>query len=151
MGTRVAAWISPAPCVPHSLFMSNVINHSDDFPTAIPRLAKWDSSLDLLADPYRFIGRNCAALDSDVFETRLQLQPTICMTGAQAAELFHDPMRFQRQGAAPEPLRATLFGKGAVQGLDGEGHATARRSIPAVAGIGTQHAAAGLVHLLDLL
>jgi fatty-acid peroxygenase len=102
--------------------MSDVIDHSDGFPTAIPRLAKWDSSVDLLADPYRFIGRNCAALDSDVFETRLQLQPTICMTGAQAAELFYDPLRFQRQGAAPEALRATLFGKGALQSLDGDSH-----------------------------
>ena len=35
---------------------------------------------------------------------------------------FYDPGRFQRQGAAPEPLRATLFGKGAVQGLDGAAH-----------------------------
>jgi fatty-acid peroxygenase len=88
----------------------------------IPRLGQWDSTFPLLADPYRFIARNCLQQRSDVFETRLQLQPTLCMTGPKAAELFYDPMRFRRDGAAPEPLKATLFGKGAVQGLDGARH-----------------------------
>ncbi|HEX2542467.1 MAG TPA: cytochrome P450 [Caldimonas sp.] len=88
----------------------------------IPRLDSWDSSLALLADPYRFIDRHCTELGTDVFETRLMLQRTLCMRGVRAAELFYDTARFQRAGAAPEPLRATLFGKGAVQGLDGEAH-----------------------------
>jgi fatty-acid peroxygenase len=88
----------------------------------IPRLKRLDSTIALLSDPYRFIGRNCVSLGSDVFATRLQLQPAICMTGSRAAEQFYDPQRFQREGAAPEPLQATLFGKGAVQGLDGARH-----------------------------
>jgi fatty-acid peroxygenase len=45
------------------------------------------------------------------------------MSGPVAAELFYDTERFQRSGAAPEPLRATLFGKGGVQTLDGSAHA----------------------------
>jgi fatty-acid peroxygenase len=89
---------------------------------SIPRLKQWDSTFSLLADPYRFIARNCLRQGSDIFETRLQLQPTLCMTGPEAAEVFYDPMRFRREGAAPEPLKATLFGKGAVQGLDGARH-----------------------------
>ncbi|MBY4896979.1 cytochrome P450 [Cupriavidus sp. AU9028] len=76
----------------------------------------------MMADPYRYLSRRSLALGSDVFESRLLLRRTICMTGPEAVALFYDRQRFQREGAAPEPLRATLFGKGAVQGLDGEAH-----------------------------
>ena len=88
----------------------------------LPRLRSFDCSLALLADPYRFIGERCRELNSDVFEARLMLQPTIFLHGAEAAELFYDAERFQRSGAAPEPLRATLFGQGTVQSLDGAMH-----------------------------
>ena len=89
----------------------------------IPALPQWDSTLALLADPYRFIASACRQAGADAVQGRLMLQPTICLTGVRAAELFYDRDRFQRAGAAPEPLRATLFGKGGVQGLDGTGHA----------------------------
>jgi fatty-acid peroxygenase len=82
----------------------------------------FDSTLGLRADPYRFISRECRRLDTDLFETRILLRPTVCMTGPEAVRLFYDPNRFMRNGAAPEPLRATLFGKGGVQGLDDEMH-----------------------------
>jgi len=58
-----------------------------------------------------------------VFETRLLLQRTQCMTGRAAAQVFYDPKRFVRDTAAPRALRATLFGEGGVQGLDGAEHA----------------------------
>lgn len=89
----------------------------------IPRDPLPDSSLALLADPYGYIGSRCRRFQSDVFETRLMLRRTLCMTGPEAAEVFYDTTLFQRQGAAPEPLSATLLGKGAVQGLDGAAHA----------------------------
>lgn len=89
---------------------------------APPHTAAFDSTFAFRRDPYRFIARTAAALGSDVFETRLLLQPVICMTGAEAARLFYDPARFRRAGAAPEALQATLFGKGGVQGLDGAAH-----------------------------
>jgi fatty-acid peroxygenase len=91
-------------------------------PRPAPRLRQWDSSLALLADPYRFIGNHCKRLGSDVFEATLLFQDTLCMSGEHAAALFYDPQRFQREGAAPELLQATLFGKGGVQGLDGAPH-----------------------------
>ncbi|MFL6665020.1 MAG: cytochrome P450 [Rhizobacter sp.] len=89
---------------------------------ASPRAPQWDSTLALLRDPYRYIGRTCASLGSDAFETRLMLQRAVCMSGAPAAALFYDPALFQRTGAAPEPLKATLFGKGALRSLDGVRH-----------------------------
>jgi fatty-acid peroxygenase len=44
------------------------------------------------------------------------------MSGRDAAEIFYDRDKFVRAGAAPEPVRATLFGKKGVQGLDGAAH-----------------------------
>ena len=88
----------------------------------IPRDKSLDSTLALLRDPYGFIASRCRRYGTDLFQTRLMLQRTICMTGKDAAELFYDPQRFVRGGAAPEPVRATLFGKGGVQGLDDAAH-----------------------------
>ena len=88
----------------------------------MPRDTALDSTLALMSDPYRFISRRCERYASDVFEARILLRRTVCMSGPQAAQLFYDPRRFTRVGAAPEPLRATLFGKGAVQSLDGAEH-----------------------------
>lgn len=88
----------------------------------VPRAPQWDCTLALWADPYRYIGRTCDRLGTDGVETRLLLQRSYLLRGADAARLFYDPALFQRQGAAPEPLRATLFGKGTVQSLDGAAH-----------------------------
>ncbi|HWP18983.1 MAG TPA: cytochrome P450 [Burkholderiaceae bacterium] len=88
----------------------------------LPREPGLDHTLALMRDPYRFIATRCARHGSDAFAVRLLMQPMICMTGPEAARIFYDPQRFVRQAAAPEPVRATLFGKGGVQGLDGEAH-----------------------------
>ncbi|MFL6167472.1 MAG: cytochrome P450 [Ornithinibacter sp.] len=81
-----------------------------------------DHTIALLRDPYGFISRRAAGLGTDVFETRLLLRRTMCMTGAEAARVFYDPVRFDRAGAAPSALQKTLFGTGGVQGLDGDEH-----------------------------
>ncbi len=95
----------------------------------IPQEPGFDSTRALLADPYRFIGRRCRAHNAPFFRTRILLRRTICMSGPQAAQLFYDPQRFERRGATPEPVRATLFGKGGVQGLDGEAHRSRKRML----------------------
>ncbi|MHB0777384.1 cytochrome P450 [Halomonas sp. WWR20] len=81
-----------------------------------------ESSLALFRDGYRFIPRHCQQHQSDVFQARLLLQNTFCMTGPEAAELFYDNERFVREDAAPLLLQKTLLGQGGVQGLDGEAH-----------------------------
>ncbi|MCE9670504.1 cytochrome P450 [Myxococcus stipitatus] len=88
----------------------------------IPRDTRLDSTLALFRDGYRFIERGRSRHRSDIFETRLLLQRTLCLSGAEAARLFYDAQRFQRRGAAPRRLRKTLFGLGGVQDLDGEAH-----------------------------
>lgn len=88
----------------------------------IPRDSKIESSLSLLGEGYSFIPNRCQKLGSDIFQVRLLMQNTICMSGEEAAKLFYDEQLFQRQHAAPRMLQKTLFGQGGVQGLDGEAH-----------------------------
>lgn len=88
----------------------------------IPVTKTFDSSLNFLREPYQFISSTAHQFDSKVFETRLLLERTICMTGADAARIFTDENLFTRKGAAPEFVRATLLGKGGLQNLDGEAH-----------------------------
>ncbi len=88
----------------------------------IPRDKAFDATLAMKRDPYRFMRKRCIALGEDVFQTRLMLRKTICMSGPEAAALFYDARRFMRAGAAPLRLQYTLFGRGGVQGLDDEPH-----------------------------
>lgn len=88
----------------------------------IPRDKGLDSTLALSLDPYRFIAKRCRRHGADLFQTRILLQKTICMTGPETAELFYSPERFLRHGAPPRRVEKTLFGKGGVQGLDDEAH-----------------------------
>ncbi|MEH1011915.1 cytochrome P450 [Micromonospora sp. CPCC 206060] len=87
-----------------------------------PRDRSPESTLSFAREGYRFIGERCERYDSDIFQTRLLLRPTICLRGRASAELFYDDERFQRHGAAPARLQRTLTGVGGVQGLDGSAH-----------------------------
>ena len=68
----------------------------------VPVVPGLDQSLRFFADPYRFIARECHRLGSDVVLARLRLQPTLCLTGPRAAELFYDRTRFRRAGERGE-------------------------------------------------
>ncbi|QLQ37363.1 cytochrome P450 [Micromonospora robiginosa] len=81
-----------------------------------------DSTLAFLREGYRFVGARCDRFGSDVVQTRLLLEPTICLRGRDAAELFYDEERFVRRGATPLRGQRTLTGVGGVQGLDGAAH-----------------------------
>lgn len=88
----------------------------------IPRDSSPDSTLALLREGYLFISNRCDRYGSDIFQTRLMLQKTICMRGEEAARIFYDTSRFKRAGAAPKFAQKTLFGQGGVQSLDGDAH-----------------------------
>jgi fatty-acid peroxygenase len=88
----------------------------------IPRAPQFDSTLSLLSQGYTLIQNSCRKLESDVYEGRLMLQKTIFMMGEEAAQLFYDNSRFQRQGAMPKRIQKTLLGVGGVQSLDDEAH-----------------------------
>ncbi|GIJ78503.1 fatty-acid peroxygenase [Micromonospora phaseoli] len=88
----------------------------------IPTDRSPDSTLSFLRAGYRFVGDRCERYGSDIFQTRLLLEPTICLRGRAAVELFYDVDRFVREGAMPLRGQRTLTGRGGVQGLDGDAH-----------------------------
>ncbi|MGG6237016.1 cytochrome P450 [Nodosilinea sp. AN01ver1] len=90
--------------------------------TNIPAEPVIDSTLGLLFDGYEFISKRCDRLHTDIFQTRLRLEKTICMRGKAAAEVFYDTEKFSRKNAAPQRMKKTLLGEGGVQGLDGAAH-----------------------------
>jgi fatty-acid peroxygenase len=54
--------------------------------------------------------------------TRLGGLPVTALVGPDAARFLYDENHVRRARAIPEPVQATLFGKGAVHTLDGEAH-----------------------------
>ncbi|MDB9524987.1 cytochrome P450 [Oscillatoria sp. CS-180] len=88
----------------------------------IKRLPAIDSTLALAFDGYEFISKRCARYQTDIFQTRITLENTICFRGEEAAKLFYDTNKFSRKDAAPKRVKETLLGEGGVQGLDGEAH-----------------------------
>jgi fatty-acid peroxygenase len=55
-------------------------------------------------------------------DLRLLGQRTTVLSGPDGARLFYDESVMRRRGAIPRPLRHTLFGLGAVHGLDDADH-----------------------------
>ncbi len=89
---------------------------------SLPRDPAVDSTLALLREGYPFLWNRRQRLGSPVFALRLMMRDTICLSGEEGARLFYDARLFQRKNAAPIRLKRTLFGPGAVQGLDEAAH-----------------------------
>jgi fatty-acid peroxygenase len=89
---------------------------------AIPRDRGLDSGPAMLREGYEFIGNRCRRFRSDLFETRLMLRRTVCMTGAEAAEVFYHPGRLTRRRSTPPTAVRLLQDYGSVQMLDGAEH-----------------------------
>lgn len=77
-------------------------------------------SLGLIRDGYLFAPAVRAG--APAAQIRLLGRRTDVVAGAEGVRLFYDESVVQRQGAVPRALRQTLFGEGAVHGLDGEAH-----------------------------
>ena len=59
-------------------------NTASSSPRKIPREGALDSTIPFLRDPYDFISRRCRAHQTELFETRIQFEKTICMSGEEA-------------------------------------------------------------------
>lgn len=90
--------------------------------SSFPHDRGFDSSLEFLSQGYDFISQRCARYQSDVFQTRLALQPVICTLGEEAAAMFYHRDRFTRRGAVPPTVVRLLQDLGSVQTLDGRVH-----------------------------
>jgi fatty-acid peroxygenase len=76
----------------------------------------------VLAKGYAWMPDKRRALGRRTVPTRLGGMPAVGLEGPQAARFLYDEDHVLRAGALPEPVQATLFGKGAVHSLDGEAH-----------------------------
>jgi fatty-acid peroxygenase len=86
-----------------------------------------DQTVALLRQGYTFLPRLRADAGSDVVPLRLLGRRAVAACGPRWVDAFYDESLVQRQGAVPEPVRSTLFGNGAVQGLDDAAHDVRRR------------------------
>lgn len=93
----------------------------------IPRDRAFDSTIALRSEGYLFISNRCRRLGSDVFRTRLMLQPVTCMLGEDAASLFYESGRMTRVGGMPKPTLRLLQDEESVQTLDGAVHRHRKR------------------------
>ena len=89
---------------------------------SMPKDKGLDHTIRVLREGYEFILNRSHKFESNVFETKVLGEKTICLTGKEAAELFYDNAKFRRSGAAPKHVQKTLFGENGVQALDGEEH-----------------------------
>ena len=93
----------------------------------LPRDPAFDNTIALLREGYRFLPDRFRRLDSDVFRTRLMLQPVVCVQGEEAARLLYEPGRFTRRAALPPTTLMSLQDFGSVQRLDGDAHLWRKR------------------------
>lgn len=88
----------------------------------VPSEKGLDKTISLLKEGYLFINNRMDKFNSDIFTVRLLGQDVICIRGEEAVKIFNDSEKFQRNGAAPNRIQQTLFGKNAVQTMDDEKH-----------------------------
>lgn len=94
---------------------------------SIPSTGGFDESAALMREGYLYGTHRFERLQTDMFETRLMLQPAIVMMGEEAAHLICDNERFARKGALPQRVIATLTGREAVHSLDDGAHLRRKR------------------------
>jgi fatty-acid peroxygenase len=81
-----------------------------------------ENGLQLLGQGYGWLPDKRRRLGRRTVPSRLGGLPVYGIEGPDAARFLYDEDHVVRSGAIPEPVQATLFGKGAVHTLDGEAH-----------------------------
>lgn len=67
----------------------------------MPKDSGFDKTLSALKEGYEFVMNRDKEMHTNIFETRILGEKTICLTGSELAELFYDNTRFSRSDAAP--------------------------------------------------
>jgi fatty-acid peroxygenase len=82
----------------------------------------WENGPQLLTKGFAWLPDLRRSSGRRTVPTRLMGVRATALEGPAAARFFYDEDHVRRSGAIPEPVQATLFGKGAVHTLDGEAH-----------------------------
>lgn len=82
----------------------------------------WDHSVALLRGGYPYLLRARLRAKRRPLELRIMGRRTAVLSGPSGIRLFYDEAVTRRRGAVPRPLQHTLFGRGAVHGLDDARH-----------------------------
>lgn len=90
--------------------------------TNIPTEQCFDNTIKLLTEGYLYIPNRIRKYNSTMFQSNLMGKKVVCMSGKRAAELFYNQSYFTRKGAIPKRIQESLFGKNAIQTLDGAAH-----------------------------
>ena len=85
-------------------------------------MAALENGPQLLAKGYGWLPDLRRSAGRRTVPVRLAGLRATALEGPDAARFFYDEEHVHRAGAIPEPVQATLFGKGAVHTLDGEAH-----------------------------
>jgi fatty-acid peroxygenase len=86
------------------------------------RMPRLENGFKLLTKGYGWLPDKRRASGRRTVPTRLGGRPVTALEGPEAARFLYDEAHVHRSHAVPEPVQATLFGKGAVHTLDGEAH-----------------------------
>lgn len=86
------------------------------------RMPRLENGLQLLTKGYGWLPDKRRAAGRRTVTARLGGLPVTVIQGPDAARFLYDEDHVRRAHAVPEPVQATLFGKGAVHTLDGEAH-----------------------------
>lgn len=90
--------------------------------SSIPKEPCIDQTIQLILEGYLYIPNRMRKYHTDIFQTRLLGQKAVCLSGREAAAKFYDQNLFTRKGAVPKRIQETLFGKKAIQTMDGAPH-----------------------------
>ena len=88
----------------------------------IPKEKGIDHTVDLIREGYPFIQNRIKKYQSPIVISRVLGKRVIFLSGVEAAKVFYNDKYFKRHGVAPMRVQKTLFGKNAIQGLDGKEH-----------------------------
>lgn len=106
----------------------------------------FDSIISFLNEGYAFASSRCDTWVTDLFTTRLFLQPTTFIRGEEAARLFYAGDRFTREAAVPPSVKHLLQDKGSVQVLDAGVHHRRKQAFLSLMG---ENAMSGLGEIFD--
>jgi fatty-acid peroxygenase len=84
--------------------------------------ARLDRSLGVLRGGYPYLLQLRRRWSANSLELRLMGRRATVLSGPAGTRLFYDESAMRRRGAVPAPIRRTLFGSGAVHGLDDAPH-----------------------------